>query len=116
MRSAEASRSSSRAPSAHLFLLFTTRMRARSPGAVRGTNTTRPSGRSPTPAPPAARPRTSTSAVSAAAWNALLVGLGLWLGANLELLQDVLRGYAWAVGGLIAVVVLAAWSRRRRAV
>src|SRR5687768_5053775 len=58
--------SSQREAVAHRGLLRSMRTLARSPGAVRCTNTTRPSGKSATPAPPAAMPRTVTRTVGGA--------------------------------------------------
>src|SRR5688500_12204669 len=58
--------SSQREAVAQRGLLRSMRTLARSPGAVRCTNTTRPSGKSATPAPPAAMPRTVTRTVGAA--------------------------------------------------
>lgn len=58
------------------------------------------------------------SALSAAAWNALLVGLGWWLGDNVALLEDLLTRYTAVVGAAVAVamavVLLRVWAEVRR--
>jgi membrane protein DedA with SNARE-associated domain len=52
--------------------------------------------------------------VSASLWNALLLGLGWVVGANLEKLQSYLSIYSYVAIGVIAVVVVAVWIVRRR--
>lgn len=55
--------------------------------------------------------------VSAAAWNALLLTLGLALGASWERLQALLIAYsavAWSLLGLVAAVALFRWWRKRK--
>jgi len=46
------------------------------------------------------------STLSAAAWNALLIGLGWWVGDNVALLEALLVRYTAAVGAVVAVVML----------
>jgi membrane-associated protein len=57
-------------------------------------------------------------AISASLWNALLLGVGYLVGANLERLERFLRTYsavAWiVVGGIALVLVLRAARRRAR--
>lgn len=59
------------------------------------------------------------SAVSAAAWNALLFGLGYLLGDNLEQLEALMLRYQLIVGLLVAVIVVVvvykAWKATERA-
>jgi len=53
---------------------------------------------------------------SAAAWNALLLALGLWLGASWEKLQAILLAYsevAWSLLGILVAVALFRWWRKR---
>lgn len=57
-------------------------------------------------------------AVSASLWNALLLGVGYLVGANLEELQRILATYsalAWSVLGLLFLLFVgrAIWRRRR---
>lgn len=58
------SKTSTSDPLAHRGRMRSTLIRARSPSVVRGTKTTRPSGKSAMPDPPAPIPRTSTSTSS----------------------------------------------------
>jgi len=58
-------------------------------------------------------------ALSAALWNALVIGLGATIGANFDTLERWLRRYAigvWIALGAIALLVAIryAWRRRRR--
>lgn len=56
--------------------------------------------------------------ISAAAWNALVLGVGYALGANWERIQRVFSLYsrvAWAAIGLVALVLTLRWWVRRRA-
>jgi len=56
------------------------------------------------------------SAVSAAAWNALLMLAGYFIGDNLDQLQSLLSTYiaaVWVILGVVALWALAAWWRRR---
>ena len=55
--------------------------------------------------------------VSAAAWNAILLALGLALGASWEKLQTILVAYsevAWALLGIVVSVALFRWWRKRK--
>ena len=57
------------------------------------------------------------AAVSALAWNALLLALGAALGANLDSLESMARTYAlvlWIVFGLAGAAALLVWLLRRR--
>ncbi len=52
--------------------------------------------------------------VSALAWNGLLIGLGLWLGSNVELLATIVERYTAVVGAVVlGVVALAIWRAWR---
>jgi len=55
--------------------------------------------------------------VSALAWNSLLLALGYLVGRNFALLERIVRGYGWAVFGVLAVVavVYVLVKRQRRA-
>jgi len=55
--------------------------------------------------------------VSALAWNSLLLALGYLVGRNFALLERIVRGYGWAVFGVLAVVAVAyvLVKRQRRA-
>ena len=55
--------------------------------------------------------------ISAAAWNAILLALGLALGASWERLQAILLAYsevAWALLGIVVAVALFRWWRKRK--
>lgn len=57
------------------------------------------------------------SALSAAAWNALLIGLGWWVGDNVALLEALLARYTIGVGIVVAVAMavvgLRVWAEVR---
>jgi len=52
-------------------------------------------------------------ALSATAWNALMLFAGQHLGANWRNIEDVLSTYGWVVSGLL-VLLLAVWFIRKR--
>jgi len=52
--------------------------------------------------------------ISGIAWNLLVVGAGMMLGANIDLLEKVFRHYTMAVWIILAVVALLALWRWRR--
>jgi len=58
------------------------------------------------------------SSVSAAAWNALLLGLGLQVGWNLDAVLASMRAMGWMGGGVVVALVAlwaaASWSLRGR--
>ncbi|MFH1530757.1 MAG: DedA family protein [Pseudomonadota bacterium] len=57
------------------------------------------------------------AAVSALAWNALLLALGVALGTNLDRLEALVRTYAlvlWIVLGIVLLIGVACWISRRR--
>jgi membrane-associated protein len=56
-------------------------------------------------------------ALSAAAWNALIIGAGFAIGKNWDELLGLLRTYttaAWIVIGLVVVILIARWLWKRR--
>jgi membrane protein DedA with SNARE-associated domain len=52
--------------------------------------------------------------VSALLWNAALLGIGTWVGWNLEALLQALQRVGFAVVGGLALVVLVGWDWSRR--
>lgn len=54
------------------------------------------------------------AAVSAVAWNLLLLGVGMALGSRLDAIETVFRDYGIAVWTLLALVAVGAWIRHRR--
>ncbi|NOZ02765.1 MAG: DedA family protein [Deltaproteobacteria bacterium] len=57
------------------------------------------------------------AAISAAAWNLLVIGIGMAVGANIEDIEAIFKGYqtvAWTGLGVVAVVLLVRWWLRRR--
>ena len=48
--------------------------------------------------------------VSAALWNAVLLGLGAWVGWNLEALIGAVRQVGFGVAGVLVVVGLLGWA------
>ena len=58
------------------------------------------------------------SMVSAAAWNALLIGAGYAVGGNWDRIKDLFRSYSvvvWILLGAVAVALFVRWLIRRRA-
>jgi len=57
---------------------------------------------------------TILSLVSATAWNALMIWLGMLFGANWRVVESYMGTYGWVITGILAIVVIIWLIRRKR--